>query len=67
MVAIPMPHVVDDVAEIVEDEGTMRFSELAEEVDVRTDALRISLMQLAERGDVAVFPVGDSVQIRSER
>jgi len=49
---------------IIESERTVRLSKLAEMTGYDRDDLHLSLMQFVEQGDVAVFPVGDSVQVR---
>jgi predicted ArsR family transcriptional regulator len=62
----PSPSTIDTLNEIVDDQGPVRLTELEEQLSVSDRELRFSLMQLVERGDAALFPVGDTVQVRSE-
>ena len=50
------------VRAVLEERGTCRLSELREELDI--DGLGEPLLELAEAGEVAVFPVGETVQVK---
>lgn len=56
----------DEVMEVVADAGILRKTELEEQVELSGRELTTALVQLVERGDVALFPIGDHVQIRDE-
>jgi Mn-dependent DtxR family transcriptional regulator len=67
MTAQPITDVsVDHLNRVVDQKGTIRLTELADDLEVDVPTLHGPLMELAKRGDVAIFPVGDSVQVRSE-
>jgi hypothetical protein len=70
MAEVPLPFVehisASDVIEIAEERGTLRKTDLEDEIDAPDDELDTALVRAVERGDVALFPVGDSVQIRYE-
>jgi predicted ArsR family transcriptional regulator len=67
MTAVPVGDVDDDrVRTILDEEGTVRLSELAEELGTNRPTLYNTIMTLVEDGDAAVFPIGDVVQVRSE-
>lgn len=51
---------------IKEKGGSVRFSELAEQFDGDSDSLRLALFELVEDGEVAIFPIGNVVQVREE-
>lgn len=55
------------VKKIVTEKGRVRLAELEDELPYSHTELRLVLFRLLEQGDVAVFPVGDSVQVRDER
>ena len=67
MPAVPIDEVTPErVQAIVDDEGVIRLSELAEEIGVRTTSLYTPVMELVSRKEAAVFPIGDVVEVRSE-
>jgi len=68
MTAVPVSHIDGKrILQILEKEnGVTRLGELADRVGADRAELYDPLMRLAESGEVAIFPVGDSVQIRSE-
>jgi DNA-binding IclR family transcriptional regulator len=63
---VPIPFVTspNDVLEAGDGHNVLRLEEIAEELDVVRSDLYKPLMELVERGEVAVFPVGESVQVR---
>jgi DNA-binding IclR family transcriptional regulator len=63
---IPVPFLTtpSDVLEVGEDHDVLRLEEIAEEIDAVRSDLYKPLMELVERGEVAIFPVGGSVQVR---
>jgi hypothetical protein len=48
----------------IEEQGTIRLEELAKERGKPPRELYEPLMELVDAGEVAVFPVGEKVQIR---
>jgi hypothetical protein len=70
MAEIPIPFEervsASDVIEIAQREGTLRKSDLEDETDVTDRELDTALVRAVERGEIALFPIGDSVQIRDE-
>jgi hypothetical protein len=56
----------EKISAIVTDQGTIRLSELRDELNLNDHQLRLALFELLERGDLALFPIGDSVQVRDE-
>jgi len=68
METIPVPRTVlaARVRSVVEEHETIRLSELATELDAGREDLYGALMEVVDDGDAAVFPVGDSVQVRAE-
>jgi len=68
MTAVPVSHIDGKrILQILEKEnGVTRLGELADRVGADRAELYDPLMRLPESGEVAIFPVGDSVQIRSE-
>ena len=67
MTAEPITDVsVDRLSRVLDEKETARLADLADRLNVDRASLHAPLMHLAERGDVAIFPVGDSVQVRSE-
>jgi hypothetical protein len=63
MVAVAVHELVQ---EAIEEEGMMRLSELADELEHDRAELYKPIMTRVEHGDLAVFPMGDTVQIRDE-
>jgi hypothetical protein len=68
MTAIPVATTLSarDVLEVAEKEGTLRKAELEKELDYSDRDLDSALVRAVEHGKIALFPVGDSVQIRYE-
>ena len=66
MAKIPVPFLTtpSDVLEAGDGHDVLRLEEIAEELDAVRSDLYEPLMELVERGEVAVFPVGGTVQIR---
>jgi hypothetical protein len=55
------------IREVLNEEGCVRLAELEEELeDMDREELYPHLMELVEQGDVAIFPVGDTVQVRDD-
>jgi hypothetical protein len=67
MTAVPVDEIApEEVQVVVDDEGVIRLSELAEEMGTRTASLHSPVMELVVQGKAAVFPIGDVVEVRSE-
>lgn len=68
MTAVPVADVDPErVLRVVDDHnGVARLENIVEEIDADHADLRDPLVRLVEQGDVALFPVGDSVQVRRE-
>ena len=58
---------VEQMSTILDERGPVRLTELEDEFSLPPDAFRATLVQLVKRGDAALFPVGDTVQVRSEK
>jgi predicted ArsR family transcriptional regulator len=54
------------VRSIIDEEGTVRLSELADQLGTTTTTLHAPIMELVEDGKAAVFPIGDVVEVRAE-
>jgi len=65
-VAKPKSGSTEQVREHLTDVGIARLSELRDQLSLDRYELRLALAHLVERGDVAVFPVGNTVQVRDE-
>lgn len=57
---------IDQLKTIVDERGRVRLTELEDELSLPPDDLRAALVELVEDGDAALFPIGDTVQVRSE-
>ena len=67
MTAVPVGDAdPSEVRSVLDENGTVRLSKLADELDTTRTTLYESIMSLVEDGDAAVFPVGDVVQVRRE-
>lgn len=69
MVATPVTKLEPDHDEILSAvAGTERLCRIQEELNVdNRDHLYRPLMELVEQGDVAIFPMGEHVQVRDDR
>jgi hypothetical protein len=70
MAKVPIPFqedkTADELVELVNETGTMRKAEIEQEVEATDERLNNALVQAVERGDIALFPVGGTVQVRDE-
>jgi hypothetical protein len=68
METIPIPQslLAERARSTIEEHGTMRLSELADKLDMDREDVYGPLMEVVDDGDAAVFPVGNSVQVRPE-
>jgi hypothetical protein len=67
MTAVPVDEIApEEVQVVVDDEGVIRLSELAEEMSTGTASLHSPVMELVVQGKAAVFPIGDVIEVRSE-
>lgn len=71
MAEIPVPFTNEtppaaDVQKALPDAGTVRLAELADDLDAEQDALGSPLFELAREGEVALFPVGNHLMVRTE-
>lgn len=56
----------EPVRDVIQQEGTLRLSELEDELDHSDVDLRLSLFRLLEDGDVALYPVANSVIVEDD-
>jgi len=69
---VPIPLVgqpvetVRKVRSTLEEEQIIQLSELASRLSANKENLHLAVMKLVENGEAAIFPVGDTVQIRHE-
>lgn len=54
------------VRNVVTEQGRVRLADLEEQLPYSHTELRLTLVRLVEQGDVALFPIGDTVQVRDE-
>lgn len=67
MTAVPVGDVdLERIRSVVEEQGVVRLAELTDRTGTDRAGLYGPLMRLVESGEVAIFPIGESVQIRSE-
>lgn len=70
MAEIPVPFLnpvtAQDVIEIAEEEENLRKSELEKQINASDGELDTALVRAVERGKIALYPVGNTVQIRHE-
>lgn len=67
MTAVPITSVDRQrLLQDIDDNGVSRLSEVADRMGSTRTELYHPLMELVERGEVAVFPIGDTVQVRRE-
>lgn len=68
MTAVPVSSVDGErILQVLQEEnGVARLSELVDRTGADRAGLYDPLMRLVESGEVAIFPIGESVQIRRE-
>jgi hypothetical protein len=63
---VSIDHDTPELLRVVEQEGVIRLSELADELRRDRSDLYGPLVRHLEKGKLSLFPVGDSVQVRHE-